>query len=185
MKPNAPVRIGQQLLERRELLKLLSFGGVVSAAGLFGCASAASQKLPANPAAPTPNEGPPARSLPAAPEDFVFLQLSDTHWGYRGDANPEAASTLRRAVDAINASSLEPDFVVFTGDLTHTTDDSSVRRARMKEFRAIVDGLKVKTRYFIPGEHDASPDGGEAYRDAFGETHASFDHKGVHFTLLD
>ncbi len=179
MKSDPPIRVGHQLVERRDLLKLLSFGGIASAAGLFGCTHTDSRE------ATSAANGPAPRPLPVPAKDFVFLQLSDTHWGYRGDANPEGASTLRRAVEAINASSLEPDFVVFTGDLTHTTDDSAVRRARMKEFLSIVDGLKVKTRHFIPGEHDAGPDGGEAYREIFGETHASFDHQGVHFALLD
>jgi 3',5'-cyclic AMP phosphodiesterase CpdA len=55
----------------------------------------------------------------------------------------------------------------------------------MQEFRSIIADLKVQPRYYLPGEHDAGPDGGEAYREAFGETHAAFDHKGVHFVLLD
>src|SRR5262249_34276132 len=33
--------------------------------------------------------------------------------------------------------------------------------------------------------HDASADGGEAFRANFGATHYSFDHKGVHFIALD
>lgn len=185
MKSDFPIRIGQQLIERRDLLKLLSFGGVVSAAGLVGCARSALQNAPTRAGSVASSRGASPSLAPAPAKDFAFLQLSDTHWGYRGDANPESATTLRRAVDAINTSSLDPDFVVFTGDLTHTTEDSALRRTRMKEFLSIVDGLKIKTRYFIPGEHDAGPDGGEAYRELFGETHSSFDHGGVHFTLLD
>jgi hypothetical protein len=37
----------------------------------------------------------------------------------------------------------------------------------------------------MPGEHDASLDWGEAYRELFGDTHYTFDHKGVHFIALD
>jgi 3',5'-cyclic AMP phosphodiesterase CpdA len=37
----------------------------------------------------------------------------------------------------------------------------------------------------VPGEHDAALDGGTLFRDAFGETHYSFDHRGVHFIGLD
>jgi 3',5'-cyclic AMP phosphodiesterase CpdA len=74
---------------------------------------------------------------------------------------------------------------VFTGDLTHTTDDPAVRRTRLREFRAIVDELDVKTRYFLPGEHDASLDAGEAYKAEFGETHYSFEHGGIRFVALD
>src|SRR6185437_9828589 len=43
----------------------------------------------------------------------------------------------------------------------------------------------VKALRFMPGEHDASLDGGAAYREHFGETHYAFDYKGVHFVALD
>jgi 3',5'-cyclic AMP phosphodiesterase CpdA len=58
----------------------------------------------------------------------------------------------------------QPDFVVFTGDLTQTTDDRKIRRDRRAEFRDIVSQFKVKTVRFMPGEHDASLDRGEAYQ---------------------
>ena len=78
-----------------------------------------------------------------------------------------------------------PDFIMFTGDLTHTTDDPVERRRRLSEFKAIVSDLKVKNVRFMPGEHDASLDNGQAYKEAFGETHYSFDHRGVHFVTID
>jgi 3',5'-cyclic AMP phosphodiesterase CpdA len=121
----------------------------------------------------------------AAQPDFFFVQLSDTHWGYSGPANPDAANTLRKAVTAVNELPEQPDFIVFTGDLTHTTDDPVERRRRLAEFRDIVAGLKVKQVRFLPGEHDASLDKGAAYQEFFGETHYTFDHKGVHFVALD
>jgi hypothetical protein len=37
----------------------------------------------------------------------------------------------------------------------------------------------------MPGEHDASLDNGEAFRELFGPTHYTFDHRGVHFVVLD
>ena len=76
-------------------------------------------------------------------EDFFFLQLSDTHWGFSGPPNPEADKTLRQVVQAVNATKAKPDFIVFTGDLTHTTDDDALRRKRMTEFKSIVSDLKV------------------------------------------
>ena len=54
----------------------------------------------------------------------------------------------------------------------------------MAEFKAIVADLAVKV-YFLPGEHDASLDKGEAYQEFFGATHQTFEHKGVHFIALD
>jgi hypothetical protein len=126
------------------------------------------------------------RALAAAGYDeFFFVQLSDSHWGYSGPANPQADTTLRTAVASVNALATQPDFIVFTGDLTHTTDDSAERRRRLIAFRDIVKELKVKNVRFMPGEHDASLDSGMAYKELFGETHYSFDHKGVHFVVLD
>ncbi len=162
----------KDLVNRRDFMKLTGLGGVVFASGLFGssltgCASAAG-KLGA-----------------AEQDDFYFVQLSDTHWGFEGAPNPDAKNTLKKAVAAVNALPQQPDFIVFTGDLTHTTDDPKERRKRLSEFKQIVSELKVKNVRFMPGEHDASLDRGEAYQEFFGATHYTFDHKGVHFIVLD
>jgi tetratricopeptide (TPR) repeat protein len=37
----------------------------------------------------------------------------------------------------------------------------------------------------MPGEHDAALDQGKVYQENFGATRYSFDHKGIHFTVLD
>jgi hypothetical protein len=156
------------MIDRRKFLKLSTLGGgAVFMSGLYGRALAA------------------GGDAGSAVEDFYFVQLSDSHWGYSGDANPEAANTLKKAVAAVNALEVQPDFIVFTGDLTHTTDDPKERRKRMTEFRDIVSDLKVKTIHFMPGEHDASLDNGTAFKEFFGQTHYTFDHKGVHFIVID
>ncbi|HWI14976.1 MAG TPA: metallophosphoesterase [Burkholderiales bacterium] len=126
-----------------------------------------------------------ARAAAAKDDDFYFLQLSDTHWGFEGPPNPDAKGTLPKAVAAVNALPLKPDFIVFTGDLTHTTDNPVERRQRLQEFRDIVSALSVKTVRFMPGEHDAALDHGKAFMELFGPTHYTFDHKGVHFIALD
>jgi len=155
-------------IDRRQFARLAGLGGVVFASGLLGVAGGAHQ------------------AAAAGADDFMFVQLSDSHWGFSGDAvNPEAKNTLKKAVAAVNSLPMQPDFVVFTGDLTHTTDDAQERRRRLGEFRDIVKDLKVKTVRFMPGEHDASLDNGAAFKEFFGETHYSFDHKGVHFIVLD
>ena len=153
-------------LDRREFLKLAGVGGVVFASGLAGCAS---------------------YGTAGAPRDFHFLQLSDIHWGYdNASVNPDFKGTLPKAIAAVNSLSQKPDFVVFTGDLTQTTDDAKLRRARLKEFRDIAAGLSVPKIYYFAGEHDAALDRGEAYQEFFGETlRYTFDHKGVHFIVLD
>lgn len=39
--------------------------------------------------------------------------------------------------------------------------------------------------YFIPGEHDAALDNGKAFKEFFGAMNYTFDHKGLHFIVLD
>src|SRR5579859_3223381 len=169
------IAMNHQDYKRRDFLALMGLGGIVFSSGLTGCATAGA----------TPAAG--GGAVPAAGkrEDFFFLQLSDTHWGFKGAPNPQADVTLEHAVATVNAVDVLPDFIVFTGDLTHTTDDPAQRRERMKRFREIASALKVKDVRFLPGENDAAPDHGEAYREAFGEPSYSFDHKGVHFVTID
>jgi len=161
--------------KRRDFLTLMGVGGVVFGSGLVGCGSASSVPRAAVPAA-----GP---SMGA--QDFFFLQLSDTHWGFRGPPNPQADTCLKQTVMTINGVETQPDFIVFTGDLTHATDDPKERRARMAEFREIASGLKARKLIFLPGEHDAAADRGEAYREAFGAMYQSFEHRVTHFIALD
>jgi len=153
-------------MHRREFLRLAGIGGVFLVSGLGRSALAAGEK--------------------SKVEDFTFVQMSDSHWGFAGPAvNPEAAVTLKKAVAEVNSLAKRPDFIVFTGDLTHSTDDPQERRKRLGEFKEIIGGLTVKDVKFIPGEHDASLDNGEAYKEFFGPTHYAFSHKGVHFIALD
>src|SRR3981189_2619455 len=91
----------RQSIDRREFLKLAGLGGVGFASGLAGG----------------------ARRGGAAQDDFYFVQLSDTHGGFNGPVvNPDAGGTLPKAVAAVNSLEFEPDFIVFTGVLTHTTE---------------------------------------------------------------
>ncbi len=150
--------------DRRDFLKLAGIGSVWLASGLWENTLFA-----------------------AGADDFVFVQISDVHWGFNNQqANPDFAGTFQKAVASINNLKREPDLIMFTGDLTHVTDDDQERRKRLTEFRSIAGGLKVKNVKFLPGEHDASLDGGEAYKEVIGgEMHYSFDHKGVHCIALD
>ena len=149
-------------IDRRDFLKLAGIGGAVFASGLPGCATMAGGQ-----------------------EDFYFVQLSDTHWGFQGPPNPDAKGTLQKAVAAVNSLERQPDFIMFTGDLTHTTDDPQERRKRLAEFKQIVSELKVPTVRFMPGEHDGSLDNSAAYKEFFGAVNYTFDHKGMHFIVVD
>ena len=98
---------------RRDFLAMAGVGGLVFASSLPGCASTGA-------------------SAGAGYGDFSFVQLTDIHWGYGNPkVNPDTRGTLMRALAAVNALEQKPDFVVFTGDLTQTTDDPKVRRQRL------------------------------------------------------
>jgi len=116
---------------------------------------------------------------------FSFVQLSDAHVGFNGPPDPLGTKALERAVDMINALPQQPDLVLFTGDLTHDTEDRDVHVQRMKQFQEISRKINVPVIRHVPGEHDAGLDGGALYREFFGESHYSFDHRGVHFVALD
>ena len=73
-------------IDRREFLRLAGYGGVAFASGL-GLPSCASYGSGAGSGA----------------EDFYFVQLSDTHWGYEGPGNADPRGTLPRAIEAIIA----------------------------------------------------------------------------------
>src|SRR5437764_11609942 len=116
---------------------------------------------------------------------FTFIQLSDSHVGFNGPPNPTGTAAFERAVEVINGLPQTPELVLFTGDLTHDSEDKDVHAARMAQFRKIAGGIKAPKLRFVPGEHDAGLDGGILFRENFGETHYSFDHRGIHFVALD
>ena len=92
---------------------------------------------------------------------------------------------LEKAIAAINAARPQPDFIVFTGDLTHMTKDPAERRKRMTEVKAMLGRLENQTHVYLAGEHDAGGDRGAAFQEVFGKLNQSFDHKGFHFVTLD
>jgi 3',5'-cyclic AMP phosphodiesterase CpdA len=116
------------------------------------------------------------------PSPFTLVQLSDAHVGFEG---PLGTRAFERAVEMVNALPKRPDLVLFTGDLTHDSEDKDAHGGRMKRFLEISRGLNVPLVKHVPGEHDAGLDGGEMYRSFLGESHYSFDHRGVHFIALD
>ncbi|HET7183311.1 MAG TPA: metallophosphoesterase [Terriglobales bacterium] len=116
---------------------------------------------------------------------FSFVQLSDAHVGFNGPPDPLGTKAFERAVEMVNALPHQPDLVLFTGDLTHDSEDKDVHAKRMKDFREIAGRLTAKKLMCVPGEHDAGLDGGALFRENYGPTNYSFDHRGIHFIALD
>jgi 3',5'-cyclic-AMP phosphodiesterase len=61
------------------------------------------------------------QKLKDAKGELHFVQISDTHMGFNKPANPDVAATLQVAIDRINALPQAPEFLIHTGDLTHSS----------------------------------------------------------------
>lgn len=114
--------------------------------------------------------------------DFTFVQISDSHIGFNKPVNSDVTATLELALERIDSAAASPDFLIHTGDLTHSSKPA--------EFDTLDQVLGSKRRvFYVPGEHDTSVDDGKAYLERYGKGTRgngwySFDHKGVHFIGL-
>jgi 3',5'-cyclic AMP phosphodiesterase CpdA len=118
----------------------------------------------------------------AASADFSFVQISDTHIGFKGEANKDATATLQQAIDRINALPAPPAFVLHTGDLTH-----GQKPGAFDTVAELLKGVKAGGIFYVPGEHDVFLDGGKEFLGRYargGPGWQSFDHEGVHFVGL-
>ncbi len=112
-------------------------------------------------------------------EEFVFVQLSNAHWGFEGAPNPDARGTLPKAVAAVNALPTPPDFIMFTGDLTRSPPtDPNERRRRMREFRDLIAPLRAGQGVADAGRARREPRRRGRLSRAVRSTHYTFDHKG-------
>jgi 3',5'-cyclic-AMP phosphodiesterase len=125
------------------------------------------------------------RAADAAQGQFSFVQISDSHIGYKGPANDDVRATLQDAVKAINALPVQPAFVIHTGDVTHLS-----KQAEFDDARQIMSSLRAPL-LTIPGEHDViGADGPKRFvasfarKDAAGRGWSSWDQGGAHFVTL-
>jgi 3',5'-cyclic AMP phosphodiesterase CpdA len=121
----------------------------------------------------------------AAPGALTFVQISDTHIGFRRDANPDVVGSLRHAIADIHALPQAPAFVVHTGDVTHLSKPEEFGSAR-----ELLQELHVDRVHTVPGEHDTIDDGATGYlryfdHDGKKQSWYSFDQGGVHFVGLN
>jgi len=114
-------------------------------------------------------------------KNFTFAYISDSHIQHiRGSQFVNNWDRgLIRAVAETNLMQPKPDFVVFGGDLAQLgTKEELDHGAEM------LAKLDTKT-YFVLGEHDYYLDLGEYWSTLFGDHWYSWDHKGVHFIVLN
>src|SRR5882672_897914 len=120
----------------------------------------------------------------AAKGELHFVQISDSHMGFNKPANPDVASTLQATIEKIDGLPQEPDFIIHTGDLSHTS-----KAAEFDTLDQVLKSAKPKEVFFVPGEHDTSIDDGKMYLERYGKNSKgrgwySFNHKDVHFVGL-
>lgn len=113
-----------------------------------------------------------------------FVQISDTHIGFKKPANPDPVGTLKQTLAHIRALPRRPDFVLHTGDVTHLASPEQFDLAQ-----SLLSELGVPV-VFTPGEHDIA-DGVDPRpflarfgKGALGEGWRSFDIGGAHFVGL-
>lgn len=109
---------------------------------------------------------------------FRIAYVSDSHL-YTRDVNDRFVRGLLRAVDDVNALDPQPDFVLYGGDLAQLGRPDELALGAQ-----ILKNLKAPVRMMV-GEHDWYLDMGARWRELFGEPTYSFDHKGVHFVVLN
>jgi 3',5'-cyclic-AMP phosphodiesterase len=118
----------------------------------------------------------------AAGASFSFVQISDTHIGFKGAANPDAMGTFETAVARIKALDPKPAFVIHTGDITHAQ-----KAGAFDTVSEALKGVGAEKTFYVPGENDVFADGGTEYLSRFapgGRGWQSFDYRGVHFVGL-
>ncbi len=114
-------------------------------------------------------------------KNFTFAYISDAHIqhisGTKFVRNWDRG--LIRAVAETNLLQPKPDFVVFGGDLAQLGT-----KAELDHGAEILSKLNYKT-HCVLGEHDYYLDLGEYWSELFGPHYYSWDHKGVHFIVLN
>ena len=117
--------------------------------------------------------------------ELHFVQISDSHMGFNKPANPDVVGTLKAAVDKINALPVQPEFIIHTGDLSHSS-----KASEFDTLDQVLKDAKPKQVFYVPGEHDTSIDDGKQYMERYGKGAKgrgwySFNHKDVHFVGLN
>jgi predicted phosphodiesterase len=117
--------------------------------------------------------------------DLSFVQISDSHIGFNKAANQNVTDTLKLALDKINSLPHEPDLLLHTGDITHSSKAGEFDTAQQ-----LIKGVRARGTFYVPGEHDIASDDGAMYLERFGKGTKgrgwySFTHCGVHFVGLN
>ena len=114
-------------------------------------------------------------------DDFTFAYISDSHI-QQIKGNNFVRNWDRGLIGAVAETNLlnpKPDFVIFGGDLAQMGT-----KAELDHGFEMLSGLNYDIKG-VMGEHDFYLDMGEYWSELFGDQFYSFDHKGVHFIVLN
>ncbi|MBR6671886.1 MAG: metallophosphoesterase [Alistipes sp.] len=112
-----------------------------------------------------------------------FVQISDPQLGFITNTQDFSAEVelMKRITEKVN--NLQPDFVVFSGDLVNWWDNASMLEG-FKKMRGEFD--KKIPLYYVPGNHDvdnhAPAENVAAFIDRYG--HDRFVHKAKDYTVI-
>ncbi len=117
------------------------------------------------------------------PAGFTFLQMSDSHIGFKAGPYQDVEGTLAQAIAKAKALPVQPRLMLHTGDISHLAKPAQFDTA--DQIYATL-GLTV---HHVPGEHDFLDPGKKLYLARYGKNTAgdgwySFDDHGVHFIGL-
>jgi len=132
---------------------------------------------------------------------FRYAILSDTHFRPVGESSSPWRTNLltndraRWVMRKINDHG--PELVIHLGDVVHPVPHLPTFGSACGVAKEVLVGLKARC-YFVPGNHDVGDKDNptvpayivndrflEKFGEIYGPLHQSFDHKGVHFVLID
>jgi 3',5'-cyclic-AMP phosphodiesterase len=112
-----------------------------------------------------------------AASGFTFLQISDSHIGFKQAPNPNPLATLEEAIAKVDALPQKPAFMIHTGDITHLSKPEEFDNADQ-----VIGKAKLET-FYVPGEHDIIDENlGKAYLDRYAKRTQAKAPVGIHLT---
>jgi 3',5'-cyclic-AMP phosphodiesterase len=122
-------------------------------------------------------------ATPAAGRSLSFVQISDSHIGFKNPPNADTPGTLTEAIALVNKQKAGAAFMVHTGDVSHLSRPDQFDTADQINRTA---GLDV---HYVPGEHDVLEEDGKIFFERFTKGGPkgwySWDQDGVHFVGLN
>ncbi|MDT8452787.1 MAG: serine/threonine protein phosphatase [Gammaproteobacteria bacterium] len=114
-------------------------------------------------------------------ESFTFAYISDSHITHIKGNNfvRNWDRGLTRAIAEANLLTPRPDFIFYGGDIAQLGTPEEIDHGL-----DLLGALRGDVHH-VMGEHDYYLDLGEHWRKRIGPDHYSFDHKGVHFVVLN